>query len=78
MDDYHDPREYAPDDYDVHEDCVSTEDAVRYVFDNHWDLVEEAAGDAKGRFAVACYEDARPRNSKHRFPARPRPHAGRD
>ncbi|OLB37257.1 MAG: hypothetical protein AUH11_09220 [Acidobacteria bacterium 13_2_20CM_57_17] len=48
MDDYHDPREYAPDDYDVHEDCVSTEDAVRYVFDNHWDLVEEAAGDAKG------------------------------
>jgi hypothetical protein len=45
----HDPMEFEPDDADLHEGCVSVDDVVDYVFEHNWDLVEEAAGDAKAK-----------------------------
>jgi len=35
--------------YDLHENCVSVDDVVPYVFENHWDEVEEAVEDEHAR-----------------------------
>jgi hypothetical protein len=40
---------YGDEEYDLHENCVSTDDAVPYVFENHWEEVEEAVADAHAR-----------------------------
>jgi len=40
---------FGDDEYDLHEDCVSTDDVVPYVFENHWDEVEEAVSDFHGQ-----------------------------
>jgi hypothetical protein len=49
--------EYEPANYDPHEECVSTDDVVPYVFENHWAEVEEAVSDARGKSWLA---DTRP------------------